>query len=228
MTTVILFDLFGTLVEKEEYDYNKALRWLSEFYFDRCFEEIQVLSKAFKTDYIESRKISLKETSFFNQIKLFEEKLNKRINCDYYNVELKFLQIFRKEKIKDGAIPLLEYLKKHDYKIYVLTNSLFSGESLKNYLEGLGLAKYIEKVYSSADIGFRKPSPQTFYHVRKDLHITNTHDIFFIGDSLEKDYFGAKECGFIPVLLDSESTESGLVFENLHQLLKYLECTAIN
>lgn len=31
---VIMFDLFGTLIDKKKYDYNKALQWLADTYFD--------------------------------------------------------------------------------------------------------------------------------------------------------------------------------------------------
>lgn len=41
---IILFDLFGTLIEKEEYHYDRALEWLAYTYFDNKFLELKELS----------------------------------------------------------------------------------------------------------------------------------------------------------------------------------------
>ena len=31
---VVMFDLYGTLIEEDDYDYNRALRWMADTYFD--------------------------------------------------------------------------------------------------------------------------------------------------------------------------------------------------
>ena len=48
----IIFDLFGTLIDKEKYDYNNALRWLANTYFDNRFDELQKLSLMFSNRQI--------------------------------------------------------------------------------------------------------------------------------------------------------------------------------
>lgn len=218
---VIMFDLFGTLIDKKKYDYNKALKWLADTYFDYRFKELQDLSKMFKAEYMKNRMTSYEETSFFEQLNIFEKTLNKKICDDYQSVELNFIRIFREERIIDGVIELLQFLFDNRFRICVLTNSLFSGDSLKDYLGAFEINKYFEKVYSSADIGFRKPAKEAFRYVLEDIGINNPNEVYYIGDSFEKDYVGALKSGLTPILLAPNSGISGLAFDNVYLLLNY-------
>lgn len=220
---IILFDLFGTLIEKEEYHYDIALKWLAHTYFNDKFLELKELSKIFKNEYLKDRKISNKETSFFDQLTFFENKLNIKILDDFEFVELRFIYIFRREKLVDGAFKILEYLSQHDYKIFILSNSIFTGKNLNIYLNNFGIGKYIETVFSSSDIGYRKPSEEVFAYIKEVLNIENPKKVYFIGDSLEKDYKGAENTGFTPILIGVNQKVSGLFFNDLLCLLNYFK-----
>lgn len=218
----IIFDLFGTLIDKEKYDYDKALQWLAHTYFEDRFNELQVLSLRFKNAYKQSRAKSNRETSFLTQLHFFESELNVRIYDDYQLVELKFISLFRKEKLIDGAFDLLLYLFHKNLNIYVLTNSLFSGNSLNAYLRFFKIDNYIKNIYSSADIGFRKPAKEIFNYALTDIGINDISEVYYIGDSFEKDYKGAKNVGITPILIgNSGGNASGLLFNDLRELFHY-------
>ena len=55
---VIIFDLFGTLIDIDDNqnDYDKALKWLADTYFENRFIELKKSSKIFKAKYLEDRK----------------------------------------------------------------------------------------------------------------------------------------------------------------------------
>lgn len=220
---VIMFDLFGTLIEKQQYDYNKALHWLADVYFERRFAELQKLSAIFKENYKKKRMISYCETSFLEQLKFFEDQLRLSISNDYHSVELHFMQLFRQERLVEGALELLQFLYEHQYRIYIFSNSLFSGNSLKRYLNSFGIDQYIEKVYSSADIGFRKPSSNAFRYVISDIGINQPEKVYYIGDSYDKDYLGARALGLKPILVNHQTNVQELAFDDLHLLLRYLK-----
>lgn len=120
---IVIFDLFGTLIDKEKYDYNSALKWLANTYFDKRFNELYDISVMFKAEYMKNRKKSYTETSFIEQLSLFEDKLSKKICDDYQFVELNFICTFRKEKIIDGVIDLLQYLNDKNQKKSRLAHS---------------------------------------------------------------------------------------------------------
>ena len=219
----VLFDLFGTLIEKKHYDYQNALRWLADTYFSGQFDELQALSLRFKNEYMELRKNGNRETSFFRQLELFETELNCKIGEDYASVELQFMRRFRDEKLAEGVSELLEFLARKDYSVYVLSNSIFSGDGLKAYLGDFGIEEYIKKVYSSADIGFRKPSRKSFGYVLEDAGISSAKDVYYVGDSLEKDFVGAENSGLTPILIGSLLDRPGLVFSDMYSLLEFFK-----
>ena len=165
------------------------------------------------------------ETSFCEQLKIFENELHTSISDDYLNVEERFLSIFRDEYLLDGAGDLLNYLYEQNCAIYLFSNSIFSGRSLRRYLNTFGIDQYFQKIYSSADIGFRKPSKESFNFVLTDIGVTNTKDVYYVGDSFEKDYLGALGFGITPILVASNKAIDGLCFENLNQLLNYFKTT---
>ena len=91
----IIFDLFGTLIEKEQYDYDKALNWLADSYFKHRFQELQELSSIFKKSYMEKRRVSCIESSFKDQLIFFEKELGIHIPVDYGTIEVDFINHFK-------------------------------------------------------------------------------------------------------------------------------------
>ena len=220
--SVVMFDLYGTLVEAEDYDYNRALRWMANTYFDARFEELMDLSCRFKATYMGMRSASNVEFSCRAQLALFETALNHKLQDGYQAVEAGFIRVFRKERLKEGAASLLRMLHECKTHICVLTNSLFSGDNLKAHLATIGIEGFIDAVYSSADIGYRKPSSEAFRYALNDIGIGDASQVIYIGDSYEKDYVGASKCGLRPVLVSSRPEHSDIAFENLHAVESYL------
>lgn len=221
---IIFFDMCGTLIVDNNSDHDKALQWLAHEYFDNRVEELRILSDLFKTEYIKLRKDTSEEIAFTEQLIFFEKELNIKTSDNYSDIEYNFMLVFRKEKLVDGAVELLKFLKYKGYEIYIITNSIFSGDNIYNYLSRFDISQYIAKVYSSADIGFRKPAKQVFNQVLMDLKIVDTQNIYYIGDSFEKDYKGSKNSGMIPILITKDQSIKGLTFENLDLVLEYFKC----
>ena len=220
--SVVMFDLYGTLVEAEDYDYNRALRWMADTYFDSHFKELMDLSARFKAAYMGMRSISNAESSFREQLVLFETALNHKLQDSYQAVEAGFIRIFRQEKLKEGAASLLRMLHECKTRVYVLTNSLFSGDNLKAHLATVGIEDFINAVYSSADAGYRKPSPEAFRYALDNIGVGDASQVIYIGDSYEKDYVGASKCGLRPVLVSSSLEHADIAFANLHAVESYL------
>lgn len=220
---VVMFDLCGTLIEEEDYDYNRALRWMADTYFDARFEELQKLSCQFKANYMHMRAVSSAESSFRAQLVLFEKTLNHKLQDNYQVVEAGFIRIFRKEKLKDGATSLLRMLHDCKTRIYVFTNSLFSGVNLKAHLATVGIGELIEAVYSSADAGYRKPSPEAFRYALDNIDARDASQVVYIGDAYEKDYLGALASGLHPILVSSSPKYADIAFTNLPAVESYLK-----
>lgn len=219
---VVMFDLYGTLITEEKYDYGQALRWLADTYFDSRIAELQDSSRRFKANYLQMRAVSNSESSFRDQLFTFESTLHIQLSDDYDAVEAGFIRVFRKEKLKDGVLSLLRFLRARGTRIFILTNSLFSGKNLKAHLATVGIADKIEAVFSSADIGYRKPAQEAFYYALSALGIHDASQVVYIGDSYEKDYLGALQSGLRSFLVTDSSEYVDVAFENLRSLEFYL------
>jgi len=220
--TAVIFDLYGTLIEEVESDYDRALQWLADAFFDAKFEKLKMLSLRFKENYLRMRALSDAESSFRRQLEFFEAELGCDLGGRYRAVEAEFIYLFRKERPIDGAESLLCSLHTHEKHICVLTNSLFSGENLKAYLVRIGIPAVIESVYSSADIGRRKPSKEAFQYVMSGIGVCDPRQVVCIGDSYEKDYLGALRFGMRPIFVSPLHEHADIAFENLRAVERYL------
>lgn len=201
---IVIFDLFDTLLKKVWFDYDKALHYLSDKYFG-CKEELFRLAKEYREKYMLSRNETHLETSFFSQLEYYENRLGIMLNVPYCDVEWEIFSICREEKLADGAIQLLSYLKSRGYRLAILSNSIFSATTLKKYLDKFGLSSYFDEVVSSADIQYRKPSINAFNAILKKLGAQPSREIYFIGNKVDKDYDGAREAGLNPILVTEHS-----------------------
>ena len=89
----------------------------------------------------------------------------------------------------DGAETTLSYLKSQGYRIGVYSNTRYHSPTLMGMLEDCGLLKYIDRVVTSADTGFRKPDPAAYEAITEALG-TDLSRCFYCGDNPSKDYYG--------------------------------------
>lgn len=84
-------------------------------------------------------------------------------------------------------------------QMYVLSNSGFTAEALSTILEMIGIRKYFNKIWSSADYGKIKPSREIFEMAIENVLLDNPaekrEDIVFVGDTYNSDIKGANAAG---------------------------------
>lgn len=56
----------------------------------------------------------------------------------------------------------LLFAKRHGLKVYIYSNSTFSKRALMRTIDLFQLTDLIDELYSSSDVGFRKPSAEFF------------------------------------------------------------------
>jgi anaerobic ribonucleoside-triphosphate reductase activating protein len=197
------------------------------------FDSAMKVAEQFQRTNMRNRTTTHKEASMLKQLELFREKIGFRDNnLSLYEIEYGFFNISRATEIVDGLLGLLEHLKERDFSVFVMSNTIFSAETIKRYLDAHGLTHYFNGVFTSGDCGYRKPGHKFFNYVFKEIRKVDTvkrEDVIFVGNSLEKDMIGAKKFGFNPIWLSSESNDFGeeLVdcarVENLFECKAYLE-----
>jgi putative hydrolase of the HAD superfamily len=93
----------------------------------------------------------------------------------------------------------LARLSRH-YPLAVVSNFLLRG-AVEELLTQTGLTQYFQEVVTSADTGWRKPSPH-IYTAALALFEFKPEDVLFVGDDIENDYYGPKKVGLPTILYD--------------------------
>ncbi len=95
----------------------------------------------------------------------------------------------------DDTVPALARLSGSGWSHIVLSNHV---PELVDLVDGLGLARHLEHVLTSARIGYEKPHPEAF---RAALHACgNPRNVWMVGDNPLADVAGA-EAVALPAIL---------------------------
>lgn len=190
-TKVIIFDLWGTLLENGIFPSPSRQTKKIMGLFDMPFQQyIESFEKAFMTKNFENLK-----QAFDN---VFYE-----MNVDPvpHNREEKLIGLWNKNKLfvkpYEDTIEVLSNLKKK-YKIVLLTNSPFY---TKEIIEKFKMNDLFDKIYFSCETGLLKSNPKSFEMVLDDFKVKPS-ECLMIGDSIESDMEGAKMLGIPGILID--------------------------
>jgi len=206
---VILFDLYGTLVDidtKEDIEaFNKAALWLS-------------LSG-----------IRIEGFEFMERYQRTSREFHKEASAGVLNPEIDVAEVFRailKDKISQSRLnemipqlglvfravttryirtypwvhSVLDRLKKLGYKLGLLSNAQRAFTQAE--IEMLGIQNFFDIIVFSSDVGAQKPDRFIFEHILKRLSIS-PEEVVFVGNDLKADISGAKALGMSTVLLKS-------------------------
>jgi len=227
---LLIFDLFGTILLDISNDHSKGFTYLAKE-ANKPLDKIKDVARMFHSKYMNNRTITLQETSMIAQLNFFQEILGFTFSKSLFTIEYEFLLETRINHINTGMLELLDFLLNRNYELYIMSNTIFSASSLKQYLDGFGINSYFTDVFTSSDFGYRKPSEKFFFEVWEKIsknEYIQPNKVIFIGDKIEKDILGAKEFGYKPVLLSDKNTELAIAinclkFNSLFQFKSYLE-----
>ncbi|MGV8140156.1 MAG: YjjG family noncanonical pyrimidine nucleotidase [Mangrovibacterium sp.] len=100
-------------------------------------------------------------------------------------------------RLVEGAIETLDYLKGEGYHLHIITNGLSAVQNEK--VKKSGLAPYFKKVFASEDINAPKPDKRIFRYALMSCNAKKSRSMI-IGDSWETDIAGAREMSIDHVL----------------------------
>ena len=98
------------------------------------------------------------------------------------------------------APPCLEAIRLLGVRMGIVSN-IPSEERLRKELEAIGLIQFFPMLISSGSVGISKPKKEIFHLAAKKLNET-PENILFVGDDLQRDYYGAIHAGMKAVLID--------------------------
>jgi len=182
MIKLITFDLWHTLAEKTENNFDFSKEIIKEFQLNKSKQEI-------KNKYIQIIKTKTWDVKF-NAYMEFAKEIG--ILPTKENI-LKLLNLKEKfEKniiVYDFTYPLLKSLKKKEYTIALISNSsIFSKQLLEKETE---ILKYIDFPIFSYQVQTIKPNPNIYLELQKKTLILGD-EILMIGDNMVNDVLTPK------------------------------------
>ena len=199
MTTTILFDLWGTLIEpittRDFYHKIRVLELLKACGKEPSNEFLELALSIYEDvedEIIKIRKSTLREISAEKTLSIFFKRLgmNVQVGMEHLSAYSKpFLELTR---LRKGAKETIRVLSR-EYPL-VLVSNLSLGWMGKEVLRRNGLLGYFSATLFSEEVGYRKPHPKIF---QLALRVTKSDpcDCIMVGDELEDDMLGAKNLG---------------------------------
>jgi len=108
--------------------------------------------------------------------------------------------IEQKQKIIDKNISkTLDTLKVRNYKMGIISNTIYPAYLHENDLKRFGWDKYFDFQIYSSECKFRKPHKSIFENGIKKMNL-QTEKIIYVGDRYKIDALGAQKVGLVPII----------------------------
>ncbi len=215
MIKLVTFDLWNTLFENRTYmdlrlDYfTKYLRKSQIFYSIKDINN--AFNYAFHLSGVNLKDLNYRHIYTYDRISKLLKTLNLNITkSDTEKIEIKFEEFMLDDPplLKIGVKRTLQDLS-GNYDIGLISNTgITPGHIIQKVFNQYDISKYFKFAYFSDETGFYKPNPIMFEPALKKLSCQPQNAIH-IGDRLETDVKGAKECNMLTIWLnDSNSPKS--------------------
>jgi putative hydrolase of the HAD superfamily len=111
-------------------------------------------------------------------------------------VHERFIDATRGWELFDDTIPALRAVAEGGWRSAVLSNHV---PELEQIAELLGVSRHVERIISSALIGYEKPNPEAFRYALRACG--DPAKVWMVGDNVEADVRGAEALGLKAILV---------------------------
>lgn len=208
MTTHVLFDFFGTLVEysssRTEQGYAQSFALLRDAGFRQGYEGFLSLWSQVSSEFDRAAETSCRE---FSMAELADAFLERALGRAPAGLAPRLVETYLAEwntgvRYPIGVRELLVDLSSR-FTLGVVTNTHHS-QLVPSHLAQMGVAELFAVVVTSVEHGRRKPAPEIFHDTLQALGAAAASSIY-VGDSYEADYRGATGVGMPALLIDPHS-----------------------
>jgi len=211
----LLLDIDNTL-----YDYNKTHSIAKKSVLDYCENKFGLTRIEIEEAYNKARKkvhIELSETASSHNRLLYFQKMCELLQRNPLEYSLDIYTIYWDTFLEnmepfDGIYELLE---KYKHKICLVTDLTAHIQYRK--VKKLNLDKYCSQIVTSEEAGKEKPHPYMFMHALQKLNL-HADEVCMIGDSFNKDIFGATNINMNAIWFNYEQKEVQYTNKNIQEV----------
>lgn len=210
---IVVFDLFDTVIDVHSYDIELAKHYLFEHYLNPkiTFEAFEAFNQRFSVEHFSRREETNREYIYRDYLRELDKNLGLRDNADYGEIEAEVFASCNVVTVNDKTRVLIEYYKRKNIPLYILSNSIFGACALKKRLATMKFLNNFVDLFASADFGYRKPDKRFFDYaftlIKARYPNIKRKEIVFIGNDYAHDVVGAYEAGWTPIYYHHESWE---------------------
>ncbi len=198
----IFFDLDNTLVDHSLAEKNALYKtYTTVFGEDTGFEPFRLAYHAINLklwDAYSRSEVSKEEVKFGRFDRSVGQLTRDKVVIDRFTAAY-YENYIREWQPVAGADKVLEYVKKADYRLGILSNGFTELQYLK--IKNLGWESFFEVVVLSEEAGVQKPDPGIFRYAEQRTGLSSG-DHLYIGDSFETDVLGSHAAGWKTVFFD--------------------------
>lgn len=229
---VIVFDLFDTLIHDIKFDFISGLVYLHENILSKDTDKKEFLDYAdtYWREIYDKRSLDNREIAFEDELLDFKNKYGFKEDGDIEEIQYNCALKMNVTELFGDTISTLDELRDLGIPAYILSNTIFKKNVMRNFINQYDLEKYFVNTFFSADHEVRKPHSDffklVFDEIRKSDISIKFHEIYFVGDNFEADVLGAKNFGFTPVFLNRKES-NGINDENCIQIKSLKELIGV-
>lgn len=207
----LFFDFFGTLVDYEEARageaYPRTLAFLASTGISMTPSEFEISWQASCAPFEAEARQTHREYPWESLSRAFYERHGEASDEELLgDFRDSFLDEWSEGIVYiDGAREMLDRLAR-TFQIGLITNTHHT-PMVMEHVNAMEIAPYFDKVISSVDFGFRKPSPRIFEHALDSLG-AQPQGSLHIGDNPVADFEGAKRADLHALLIDPDDVHA--------------------
>lgn len=197
LAKIFLFDFDDTLVDYPQNEREALQKLIDEEGIEQEFDPILIDYK--DINHKLWKQYEKHEVTVEDIRRIRFEKLKEKYNLpsEIEQLSERYLEYFRMTaKLTEGALALLELLKKERKTIVILTNGFTDTQEAR--IQNTGIDKYIDRLITSEQIGYAKPH-NAMYEEVLNYYGESKESIIMVGDNLSSDILGANKLG-IPTI----------------------------
>ena len=207
----LLFDLGDTLMHLENFDASLGITRvlnLAENKEKPEISEVMAFIAHFQKFFGVGREMDLVECPIQKLQKMVFDYFRLSFSHSMQELEWELWEGAAVARPQEGIVEVLEYLKKQEIPLGIVSNSAFSHETLQRDLQKHKMDHFFNFLISSAEYGLRKPHPALFLVAAAKL-VKEPEYIWFVGDSLQCDVLGSQKVGMVPIWYNQADRQRG-------------------
>ena len=231
MIQAITFDLWNTIFTNRFYT-EKRFNWFIQYLSEKNISLSKIeLENAFKISFDLSRRNYEENNHIYTEDRILRILKILQIDLDKSDrdiIKKKFEEVMLDDppSLKKGVKKTLEELSS-DYKIGLISNTgITPGRIITKVFQEYNILQYFQAIIFSDEIGYYKPHPILFNIALKKLECEPKNAIH-IGDILETDIKGAKECNMFTIWINDSFSEKSKTIKPDYEIQEISEVIPI-